>query len=114
MGFMGNWIEIIKEKKAFSSKTMPRMNNFPGDATFKRNLQGLQDGGIYMNSRTMLKQANGGLGATLGPSRGSYSRGNYPLDMRSQYSGFGFRSVQRPLSGNNSNYSLSLHGSPQR
>lgn len=41
MGFMGNWIEIIKEKKALNSKTMPRMNNFPGDATFKRNLQGL-------------------------------------------------------------------------
>tara|TARA_B110000285_G_C15069512_1_gene587103 strand:+ start:913 stop:1041 length:129 start_codon:yes stop_codon:yes gene_type:complete len=38
IGFMGNWIEIIKEKKQSASKTMPKLNNFPSDATFKRNL----------------------------------------------------------------------------
>lgn len=66
-----------------------------------------------MNSRTMLKQANGGLGHTLGPSRGTYNRANFP-DMRSQYSGFGLRSIQRPISGSVSQYSYSLHGSPKK
>jgi hypothetical protein len=40
IGYMGNWIELIKERQPDSkSKTIPkRIGGFAGDATFKRNL----------------------------------------------------------------------------
>ena len=40
IGYMGTWIELVKEKQS-KSQTMPRVGDFKGDATFKRNLQGL-------------------------------------------------------------------------
>jgi hypothetical protein len=63
-----------------------RVGEIAGDATFKRTLQGLQNGGIYMSRQTM---KNAGFTNTLGPAR---SRNGFDAG-RSTVSGYaGFRS----------------------
>jgi hypothetical protein len=47
MGYAGQWIELTKKKTLNKSKTM--VNPTLGQATFKRNLPGLQEGGLYLN-----------------------------------------------------------------
>ena len=49
MGHMGNWIEFKKEKIHGKSKTM-KSRPISGNATFKRELQGLQTAGLYLNT----------------------------------------------------------------
>jgi len=80
-----------------------RVGEIANDATFKRTLVGLQNGGIYM-SRATIK--NAGLSNTLGPAR---SRNGF--EQRSTFSGYGggFRSIQRPISE-----SSSFYGSPKK
>ena len=69
IGYMGGWIELIKNKEV-NNNTM-RQTDLQAEASFKRNLEGLQSGGIYMG-RTMLANAgSGGLGQSIGPSGGS-------------------------------------------
>ena len=50
---MGQWIELRKEKRPKTEKV-----EINPDLTFKRNLNGLQDGGVY--------NLNGGLHNTMG------------------------------------------------
>ena len=106
IGYMGNWIELVKERQV-TTQTMQhtRVGEIAGDATFKRTLQGLQNGGIYM-SRATMKSA--GLTNTLGPAR---TRNAFD-GQRSTFSGHGgFRSntIQRPISE-----SSSFYGSPKK
>lgn len=49
MGHMGNWIEFKKEKIHGKSKTM-KSRPMSSNATFKRELQGLQTAGLYLNT----------------------------------------------------------------
>jgi hypothetical protein len=53
MGYMGNWLELIRVKQP--KKTQ---RSDIGMATFKRTLNGLQEGGIYINSRAMSLKSN--------------------------------------------------------
>lgn len=57
---MGNWIELTKNKEV-NMNTM-KSTDLQAETSFRRNLDGLQSGGIYMG-RTMLANVNsGGLG----------------------------------------------------
>lgn len=57
MGHMGAWIEFKKERIRGKSKTMknrPQSSN----ATFKRELQGLQTAGLYLNNPNVRTHEN--------------------------------------------------------
>lgn len=58
LGYMAQWIEFNKEKK--SDLPSIKNNSTMQDATLKRNLNGLQDGGIYFNATGVYKESKQG------------------------------------------------------
>jgi hypothetical protein len=89
IGYMGNWIELVKERQVTTSTMQhTRVGEIAGDATFKRSLQGLQNGGIYMSRGSM---KNAGLTNTLGPARSRNAFDGHRSTI-SSYGGVGFRS----------------------
>lgn len=54
MGHMGAWVEFKKERIRGKSKTL-KLRPQSSNATFKRELQGLQTAGLYLNTNKMAR-----------------------------------------------------------
>ena len=49
MGYAGQWVEFINKKSFRKSKTMRPISN----ATFKREIPGLQQAGLYLDQKNL-------------------------------------------------------------